>query len=86
MTIRRWASKTRGQTTRLAMPNSSSKVTKTTPEAVPGRWRTSTSPAICRKSPLRVSRSFFESAMRRSHRVGRSSCSGWARNDIEMVE
>jgi hypothetical protein len=68
------------------MPNSSSRVTNTTPEAVPGRWRTSTSPAICRKSPDCASRSFFESAMRRSHKVGRSNCSGWARSDIEIVE
>ena len=34
-----------GQTTALAMPVSSSMVMNTTPLAVPGRWRTSTTPA-----------------------------------------
>ena len=34
-----------GQTTRLAMPLSSSSVMNMTPLALPGRWRTSTIPA-----------------------------------------
>ena len=68
------------------MPNSSSNVTKTTPEAVPGRWRTSTRPARAKRSPLlRVPQRV---GMRHAplDSVGRSSCSGWARSDIEMVE
>ena len=83
MTMRRWASKTLGQTTRLAMPCSSSMVTNTTPEAVPGRWRTRTSPARTNSS------SFFEvfstsvGDTPRSVKRGRSSASGWERNDIE---
>ena len=38
-----------GQTIRLAMPVSSSIVMKTTPLALPGRWRIRTSPAIARR-------------------------------------
>jgi len=37
MTMLRWASKTSGQTTRLAIPVSSSSVMKQTPLALPGR-------------------------------------------------
>ena len=65
------------------MPCSSSMVTKTTPEAVPGRWRTSTTPARTNSS------SFFEATNAlvddtpRSAKRGRSSSRGWARSDIE---
>jgi len=38
----------------LAMPVSSSSVMKITPLAVPGRWRTSTSPATVTRAPLRI--------------------------------
>ncbi len=52
MTMARSRSKAFGQTIRLAMPISSSSVMKITPCAVPGRWRTSTSPATATRSPL----------------------------------
>ncbi len=39
-------------TTMLAMPVSSSRVMKTMPEAVAGRWRTRTIPATVARAPL----------------------------------
>ena len=65
------------------MPHSSSMVTNTTPEAVPGRWRTSTSPARVKRSSFLESSSTSVRATRRSDIKGRSSDIGWARNDIE---
>ena len=43
-----------GQTTRLAMPVSSSRVMNMTPLAEPGRWRTSTRPAASSQRPSRA--------------------------------
>ena len=45
---------TLGQMTRLATPVSSSSVTKQTPLALPGRWRTSTSPASRSRAPCAI--------------------------------
>ena len=54
ITILRCLSNTSGQTTRLAIPVSSSMVMNTTPFALPGRWRISTSPAIDSRLPSRM--------------------------------
>jgi hypothetical protein len=55
MTTRRKASMTWGQTTRFAVPVSSSSVTKHTPLAEPGFWRIRTSPAS--RTPWRLAAS-----------------------------
>ena len=54
ITTGRYVSNARAHTMVLAMPVSSSSVMKITPLAVPGRWRTSTSPATVTRSPLRM--------------------------------
>lgn len=85
MTMRRWVSNTLGQTTRLAMPNSSSSVTNTTPDAVPGRWRTSTRPARVSSWPFFAVFSVSVLDMPRCASVARSSSIGCERNDIEKL-
>ena len=52
--VRRCRSNTFGQTTRLAMPLSSSSVMNITPLALPGRCRTSTRPAASSQRPSRA--------------------------------
>ena len=54
-TMARKRSKIFGQTMMLATPVSSSSVAKITPDAVPGRWRTRTSPATETRRPLCMS-------------------------------
>ena len=62
--MRRFFSKTVGQTTRLAMPLSSSSVMNMTPLALPGRWRTSTMPAASSHRPSRASMASVQVTMR----------------------
>ena len=60
----------------LATPVSSSSVMKMTPAAVPGRWRTSTSPATVTRSPFLTERSASERNILRTERRVRMNEAG----------
>ena len=84
-TARRFFSNTLGQTMMLAMPVSSSSVAKITPVAVPGRCRTSTSPAVCTIRPAGAVTSC--SARRNPCRssMERKKLSGWPLSESERL-
>ena len=82
ITARRKRSKVLAQTTTLAVPVSSSRVTKITPLAVPGRCRQTTSPATATRAPFGgITRS--AATRQRGGRgqpersLATSGCSGW---------
>ena len=81
MMVRRFCSKTFGQTTRLAMPVSSSSVMNSTPLAEPGRWRTSTIPAASSDRPSRAPMASAQVTIRRRRRSSRRKATGCCLSD-----
>ena len=74
-----------GQTTTLATPVSSSMVANTTPAALPGRWRTSTTPATDTRAPSRRWVASAQLRMPSRARAARRKRSGCAFSDNPAV-
>ena len=86
ITARRKRSKIFAQTTMLAVPVSSSSVTKITPLAVPGRWRQITMPATATRAPfggeLELAGGQAARRARPDGGVGQRERTRWLRRDI----
>ena len=82
---RRHFSRMLGQTTTFTVPVSSSSVMKITPLALPGRWRTSTSPAVAARAPSCARATVSAASAPRPASRSRRNESGWARSERRSV-
>lgn len=76
-----WRSNSCGQTTRLAMPVSSSSMTNITPLAEPGFWRISPRPATVTDDPFQARARSAQDLWPSCPKSARRKASGWARSD-----